>query len=82
MLNIDLSHHFTKAEFDLADNMARPDTPISDINALLKLICADQLRLCTKTRRQGTDPLFHTCNRDSCTTEWAEYSSHMSDRLP
>ena len=41
MLNIDLGHHFTKAEFDLADNMAGPDTPISDINALLKLIRAD-----------------------------------------
>ena len=41
MLKIDLSHHFSKAEFDLADNMAGPDKPISDINALLKLIRAD-----------------------------------------
>ena len=41
MLKIDLSHHFTKAEFDLADNMAGPDKPISDINKLLKSIRAD-----------------------------------------
>ena len=41
MLEIDLSHHFTKSEFDLADNMAGPDKPISDINVLLKLIRAD-----------------------------------------
>ena len=41
MLKIDLSHHFTKAEFDLADNMAGPDKPISDINTLLKSLRAD-----------------------------------------
>ena len=41
MLKIDLDHHFTKVEFNLADNIAGPSTPISDINALLKSLRAD-----------------------------------------
>ena len=41
MLGVDLEHHFTKAEFDLADNLAGPDNPITDINELLKSLRAD-----------------------------------------
>ena len=41
MLKLDLSHHFTKAELDLADNITGPDKSTSNINALLKLIRAD-----------------------------------------
>ena len=48
MLKIDLSHHFTKAEFHLADNIVGPDKPISDVNALLKLIRADHPDLAQK----------------------------------
>ena len=41
MLGVDLEHHFTRAEFDLADDLAGPDKPITDINELLKLVRAD-----------------------------------------
>ena len=41
MLGVDLENHFTKAEFDLADDLAGPDKPITDINELLKLVRAD-----------------------------------------
>ena len=71
MLKIDLDHHFTKEEFDLSADIVGPNNPIADINALLKSLRADR-QLCS-TRRQSTDPLFHKRNRDSFTTEWAEY---------
>ncbi len=48
MLEIDLDHHFTKAEFDLADDMARPDKPITDINTLLKSLRANHPDFATK----------------------------------
>ena len=41
MLGVDLEHHFTRAEFDLADDLAGPDKPITDINELLKSLRAD-----------------------------------------
>lgn len=41
MLGIDLECHFTRAEFDLADDLAGPDKPITDINDLLKSVRAD-----------------------------------------
>ena len=41
MLKIDLGNHFTKVEFDLADDIAGPSTHITDINALLKSLRAD-----------------------------------------
>ena len=41
MLKIDLNHHFTKEELDLSDDIAGPDKPIADINALLKSLRAD-----------------------------------------
>ena len=41
MLGVDLKHHFTRAEFDLADDLAGPDKPITDINELLKSLRAD-----------------------------------------
>ena len=41
MLKINLGHHFTKMEFELADDIAGPDKPIADINALLKSLRAD-----------------------------------------
>lgn len=41
MLGVDLEHHFTRAEFDLANDLAGPDKPITDINELLKLVRAD-----------------------------------------
>ena len=40
MLGVDLEHHFSKAEFDLADDLAGPDKPITDINELLKSLRA------------------------------------------
>ena len=40
-MKIDLNHHFTKEELDLSDDIAGPDKPIADINALLKSLRAD-----------------------------------------
>ena len=41
MLEIDLGQHFTKAEFNLAEKMVRPDNVVTDINASLKLLRVD-----------------------------------------
>ena len=58
MLKIDLDHHFTKAEFDLADDMAGPDKPITDINALLKSLRADHPDFATKLTDKALNLYF------------------------
>ena len=82
MLEIDLSHHFTKSEFDLADNMAGPDKPISDINALLKLIRADLPDFAQKLAEKALTLYFTIDTVTAALQNGRSTLSHMSDRLP